>query len=109
MPPGEPLAPDSGASQLEQSNLRRHEDAQRHSDDADPAADVQLAVSLREMPHDVLRDQPSGRPPDHRQIELAAVDVAREGQRDAARRRAVERSRDRKSTRLNSRHRTYTR
>src|SRR5436190_20642768 len=89
---GKRLARRRGAAQLEQRDLRRHEYPQRYTHDADSPAHVQLAVSLREVAHHVLRDQAPRRPADHWQIELAAVYVAGEGEGDAARRGAVERA-----------------
>src|SRR6266550_926533 len=89
---GKRLARRRGAAQLEQRDLRRHEYPQRYTHHADSPAHVQLAVSLREVAHHVLRDQAPRRPADHGQIELAAVNVAREGEGDAARRGAVERA-----------------
>src|SRR6266511_5838058 len=77
-------------TQLKQRNFRRHKHSQRHADYADSTTDVELARSLREVAHDILRNQAPGGPPNHGQIELAAVNVAGQRERNAARRGAVE-------------------
>src|SRR5207245_677956 len=78
---GPPTA--SPPPQREQLDLGRREDADRHADYADAATHVQLAVPALEVPHHVLRDQSPGGPPDSWHVELPAVDVPGERQRDA--------------------------
>src|SRR5436190_21422939 len=74
----------SPTAQFEQLDLRRREHADRHAYHADPVAHVQLAGPSLEVPQHVLGDQTSRRPPDQGQVEVAAVDVARQRERDAA-------------------------
>src|SRR5206468_6076663 len=75
----------SPGPQREQLDLGRREHPDRHAYHADAATHVQLAVPALEMPHHVLRDQSPGRPPDSGQVELPAVNVPGERQRDAPR------------------------
>src|SRR6266550_4249766 len=78
--------------ELEQLDLGRREHPDWHAHHADPAAHVQLAVPSLKVPHHVLGDQTSRRPPDQGHVELAAVDVARQRERDAARGGRIPRS-----------------
>src|SRR5207248_8278560 len=81
--------PTSPAPKLEQLDLRRREHADRNADHPDPAAHVQLARPPLKVTHHVLGDQASRRPADQRHVELAAVDVPGERERNAARRGGV--------------------
>src|SRR5712691_12491689 len=80
----------STTSKFEQCNLRWHKDPKRHAHYTDSPTDVELARTLSEMAHDVLRDQASRGPANNRHVELTAVDVACEREWDCARSGAVE-------------------
>src|SRR5205807_8190748 len=81
----------SASTQLDESDLRRHEQPNWHPDHSDATAHVELAAPPAEVAHDVFGDQPPRRPPEPRHVELPAVDMPRQGERDAARGGAVER------------------